>query len=1107
MTKNGFFLRLIIFFCFVNLQGNSQNVTVFSSGFENPVNNEWTLNDIGGLSPFERNNVSKNTGDYGFEMKFAISTQKGNLTTPKNIDWENGETYRISFYYRAVVVGDNSQPNIKVFKSDGTKINQFNFTLSSTTWKKYTTEFVSGIDDVNGYVLFSIRPNSQGLGHFYFDDFLIEKVVPETGFFPDLKTKDVASDPSIEWVQFGPGMSGNNNCFYVHPTDSDFHYTSPNMGNSYRSTDGGFTYETILNADAPAHISGFRGPVEMYSLDFSRQNEDFGFSTGKRKGELYISNDKGKTWALQTSTQGVIGDNFLSVVSVDPSNDNIWYLGAGRMRDYGRLLYPQSTPKGTYVDPNANGRIWKSTNKGQTWILSNSGINSNAEFESIFVDPVDNTIVYAGTNYGFYKSTDSGATWILKSNGIDHDMIRSMDLHHNKSTDQVTLYALSNIIWKESADGNSVEHEAGGVFKSTDKGESWINVNGDLAVDLTVFSGNSDIKKDYYLSIAHYFGLASWEAAQTAYPNLPSSITTRYNMITVDPNDVNNVYLVNNYSNASENNFKPGQIWRTTNGGSSWFVALRNGKKWNNGDDDAYWVTERGNPMGTNITMKYKSDWVNRDNYDRKGCNFVKFSADGSVLYTQMAKIGFVSYDKGNNWIDIDDLATGSHEGWVGAGNSNVPGHGFYQSALIPDKVFCPSGENSLWITNDEGESVRSGAQGANVMELTSGEHSVSSVAVHPTNPTIWFATFFRQNKRGQFLKSTDSGATWNSIGTPLPLPWPASTGGDQSVHQLSLLIDKNNPNNMYFCVPRSTLKLEWVGDSVTGWGIHKSTDGGVTWSQPNTGLPASLDVSRLAFDPNNTSILYASVIDSGGGLYKSVDSGETWIEVASTAAISGSSGINDIHFDVDGKAYITAGFKNENSDVGGLWVSDDNMQTWERKFDFPWTNRVEVAKYDAKTILVSTLPNSKINYRNGGTYLSKDSGETWVKINKGNGQADRVNDIAISYSKPGHYFASTRGSGWYRAIDPNPSLSVISKNSNSDIRVYPNPVNDRLFIAGVQGNIKLKIYTIDGKHLSTFKGIMNNGYDISNLSSGMYVYVVSNADKSKMKSGKLIKK
>ncbi|TXG36112.1 T9SS type A sorting domain-containing protein [Seonamhaeicola maritimus] len=1108
------------------IYGSSQ---IFSSGFENSLATEWDVATSGtGLDVFAITTASKRTGNNGFHVKFSASGQKGNLWTLKNINWELGKTYRVSYYFKVISPDNGNDSHIKTFEGGGTKFgahlygdNVINNATTATDWVKFEDIINPEKNDTGGYILFTFRPTASGEGEYYFDDFLIEEIVPPSGFFVDIKTIDVVSEPTIEWVQFGPGMSGNNRCFYTHPTDPNTHYTSPNMGNSYRSTDKGFTYETIMNEDARSYNSVYRGPVEMYSLDFSRQDADFGFCTGKYKGSLYSTTDKGKTWTLLEST--TIDSNYLSVVAVDPSDEGIWFLGAGRIRDYARLSYPQSNPKGAYLDGSANGKIWKSTDKGQTWTLSNTGMNTSAdtEIETILVDPVDNSIIYAGTNYGFYKSTNGGATWSLKSNGIDNDMIRSMDLHHDTTTNQITIYALSNITWKATSGGNSVENDQGGVFKSTDRGETWTNVSSNLALDLNTFSGDGDsnVETDYYQSVAHYFGLASTAAAEAAYPVLPTNITSRFNMITVDPNDVNNVYLVNDFSNVSKGNFGPGQIWRTTNGGTSWIVTFRNGKNWNNGIHDAFWVTQRNNPIGTNITMKYKSDWINRDNYERKGCNFTKFNADGTVLYTQLAKVGFVSYDKGDTWVDIDDEeadeAGSTLNGWVGAGNSNVPGHGFYQSALWPGKVFCPSGENSLWITNDEGETVRFGAQGGSVMHLVYNnngvrqEHSVSSVTVHPTDKDTWFATFFRQAGRGEVYKTTNAGEDWTSIGTPIPQPWdPAPPGsGDQAVHQLGLMIDKNNPNNMYFCVPKSSLKLEWVGDSCQSWGVHKSSDGGVTWSEINTGLPTSLDVARIAFDPNDSNTLYAAVIDSGGGLFKSTNGGTSWAEVVSTTAISGASGINDIHFDEDGKAYITAGFKNVGVDDGGLWVSDDNMATWTKIFDYPWTNRVEVSKLDTQTIMVSTLPNTNVDRRNAGTFLSKDAGQTWVKFNKGNGQSDRVNDIAIDYTIPGKYYASTRGSGWYMAMDPNPnSLSTEDDFKTNEVFVYPNPTSRELNIKGFNGDVNVNIYAIDGKQLLSFKGAASNSFDISSLTQGLYIYSISSSG-VKVKSGKIIRK
>ncbi|MGA9639056.1 hypothetical protein, partial [Flavobacterium sp.] len=462
-------------------------------------------------------------------------------------------------------------------------------------------------------------------------------------FFRKLKKEDVVSNPAIVWTQFGPGMSGNNKSAFWHPLDPNRLFISPNMGNSYVTTDKGLTYETVLDEDGPYIRMGTRGPNEFNSIDFSRQNPNFGFCTDSRAQGVFYTNNKGKTWIKNEAMVSVFGKSRLSCITVNPKDENVWYVGAGRMRDWGRILFSKEQPHGTYIDENSQGKIWKSTDKGKSWELINSGLNPKAEIETVIVDPVDTNTIYANSNYGFYKSTDAGNHWELKIKGIDTDVIRSFTMHHDKKTNQVSLYVIASVLWQ--ADGKTIKDAAGGIFKSTDKGENWVNINGDLAVDMTQFADDKSILRSYYNVVGYFFGV-SIDKAQKMFPELPKSLTYRFNDITVDPNDANNLYLVNMFSNASRNNFMPGCLWRSKDGGKHWYVTFRNGKNWNQGKDVDYWK-QRNNPLGTNVSLLYLHDWINRDTYDRKSSNFAKFNADGTVLHNQLAKISLMSYDKG----------------------------------------------------------------------------------------------------------------------------------------------------------------------------------------------------------------------------------------------------------------------------------------------------------------------------------------------------------------------------------------------------------------------------------------------------------------------------
>jgi photosystem II stability/assembly factor-like uncharacterized protein len=57
------------------------------------------------------------------------------------------------------------------------------------------------------------------------------------------------------------------------------------------------------------------------------------------------------------------------------------------------------------------------------------------------------------------------------------------------------------------------------------------------------------------------------------------------------------------------------------------------------------------------------------------------------------------------------------------------------------------------------------------------------------------------------------------------------------------------------------------------GGGVFKSTNGGDTWGDVNTGLTSFL-VQSLAINPNTPSTLYTGTL--GGGIFKSTNGGDT---------------------------------------------------------------------------------------------------------------------------------------------------------------------------------------------------------------------------------------
>ncbi len=831
-------------------------------------------------------------------------------------------------------------------------------------------------------------------------------------WFATLRTTRVASDPTVRWRQFGPGMSGNNYRIYWHPTDPDIAFLGPNMGNVYRTIDRGTTYESPVDCDDDGYAFDTRGPIEIQSPDFSRQDPDFGFCSREAESKLYKTTDRGKTWTWLASLDSVWGGKRMNTIAVDPSNDNIWFVGSGDLNDRNNYFFTAAQPHGYGTATGHAARIWKSSNKGASWSnVTPAGITANACIIRIIVHPSNSSIVWAATTYGLYKSTNGGTSWTAKTGtGLDHDIIRSFDMHYDPASSKVTLFAIDLVEWADA--GNTVVNDGGGVFRSDDLGESWTKINGDLGVNVSVLNSDYQFKTTYWSMLNNWFGISD---ASTRYTVYPTSLMHAFTEVRVDPSNVNKIFLVNDYKHyGGWTTMRGGMLWRTDNGGSHWFATARNGTAWE-GTHKSYWQG-RGNPTVHNMFLRGQKKWEQRESYERKAGAVLEFNADATVIMFQWAKTLCLSYDGGDTWEEVDEIETipGS-EIWVAAENSNLPGHGLVQDPRFPNTIFMPCGENDFWVLEPGGDSVRSGYQAARRVEMGTDEYSCSSIAIHPANTNTIYTLQFRQKSAGDLLRSTNGGLNFQEIG--VALPWPAGVSENNGIDQLCLTINPGDPNYMFFCIPRDAAVhgFTWDPGLSPTTGVRRTTNGGLNWDWANTGLPASRDVPCVRLDPNNSTHLYACVYGSGGGLYMSTNNAASWFKY--TALPSNIYSVSDIHFSGDGKIYVSCGYHGDSDYAnGGVWVSDDDGASWTQLFKTVWARMAKTAAYDPDVILVQMNSKNTVAIKNPGTYLSKDGGATWAKINTGNLQSDRVNDIAIDQVVSNRYYVSTQGCGWLRA-------------------------------------------------------------------------------------------
>lgn len=158
----------------------------------------------------------------------------------------------------------------------------------------------------------------------------------------------------------------------------------------------------------------------------------------------------------------------------------------GRIHDVEALPHDPST---IFVGT-ASGGLWKSTNRGQTWVnvFFDKAVGT---FGDIAISRSDPSIMYAGTGEqqnrqsssygnGIYRSDDGGDTWTHL--GLEQTRHTGRIVIHPTNPDIVYFGAVGNL-WAGS------EHR--GVFKSTDGGQNWDNV-----LFVNEFSGVIDMAID-----------------------------------------------------------------------------------------------------------------------------------------------------------------------------------------------------------------------------------------------------------------------------------------------------------------------------------------------------------------------------------------------------------------------------------------------------------------------------------------------------------------------------------------------------------------------------------------------------------------------------------
>ncbi|MFP6640471.1 MAG: hypothetical protein VCC04_09525, partial [Myxococcota bacterium] len=332
------------------------------------------------------------------------------------------------------------------------------------------------------------------------------------------------------------------------------------------------------------------------------------------------------------------------------------------------------------------------------------------------------------------------------------------------------------------------------------------------------------------------------------------------------------------------------------------------------------------------------------------------------------------------------------------AGMSWTPIFESESAFAIGDIALAPSNPDHVWVGTGETQPRHSGYSyaGTGIFKSTDAgatwrhmglwdTHHIGKVVVHPLDPeTVYVAAighFWSSNKERGVFRTTDGGKSWEKV-----LFISERTG------VVDLIIDPLAPDKLYAWAWQVT-----KGDES---GLYTSTDGGTSWSKTTRGLPKG-PMGRAGLDifTGDTSILYAFIDDHspysgpakrgrrraivGGSVYRSDDGGESWRRVNE----------EDLY-----KVYTVYGWKfcdirvspddaNEIYILGNrAFRSIDGGRSFKpigeqilRLHD----TQGEVMHLDHHELWINPKNSGHLVLGNdGGTFVSRDHGETWLHLN-----------------------------------------------------------------------------------------------------------------------------
>ncbi|MBK8247377.1 MAG: glycosyl hydrolase [Gemmatimonadetes bacterium] len=640
-------------------------------------------------------------------------------------------------------------------------------------------------------------------------------------------------------------------------------------------------------------VTGVAGQPHLYYMG----------STG---GGVWKTEDAGNRWA--NISDGFFGGS-IGAIDVANSDPNVIYVGTGSADIRGN---------------SSQGRgVWKSTDAGRTW--SFVGLPESGAIRRLAIHPTNPDVAWLaalghpfGKNpeRGVFRTRDGGKSWdkVLFLN----DSTGASDIVVNPANPRI-LYAA---MWRaERKPWTMISgSREGGIYKSTDGGDSWNKLGGGLPsgltgkIGITVSAANPD--RLWAIIEAEPEGgvYRSDDAGKTwTRTNSENNLRQRawyYTRIEADPQNENTVYALNT------------GLYRSVDGGKT-FASI----DVPHGDTHDLWINPTnarlmvlGDDGGAVVSLTQGKSWSSMN--AQPTAEFYDVVVDNGFPYR------VYSSQQDNTSISIP--------AWSGPNILHPMNEWKYASgcetgpvALHPDRPEviwggCYGGAINRWdLTTDDRRNMIAYPQlqlGQAAKDLKYRFQWVAPIVVSRHDPNVVY------HGAQVVLRSRDAGTTWEAISPDLTTnnkEHQSASGGPINNDITGVEI-----YNTIFAIsedPKDARTL-WAGSD--DGRLHITRDGGRSWQEITPpGMPALGTVENIDLSAHQDGRAWVAVQkfrmdDHRPYIFRTDDYGRTWRAV--TAGLPSGSPVRAVREDPakDGLAY--AGTEH------GLFVTFDGGSSWQ---------------------------------------------------------------------------------------------------------------------------------------------------------------------------------